>query len=85
MKQMDTILRAVGVKTKECRLDEKGRGSFFSPLAKKSQRAAENITREEDAPGGDHRDSSSSPLGETSLPCPDRSHGGDGNKQAGAN
>ncbi|NXV74087.1 TMCO4 protein, partial [Atlantisia rogersi] len=59
MKQMDTILKAVGVKTKECQLEEKGRGSLFSPLAKKSQQAAgsesqeENTMREEDAADGE--------------------------------
>uniref|UniRef100_A0A452IPK8 Uncharacterized protein n=1 Tax=Gopherus agassizii TaxID=38772 RepID=A0A452IPK8_9SAUR len=30
MKQMDTILKAVGIKTKECRLEEKGNPSLFS-------------------------------------------------------
>ncbi|NXP25525.1 TMCO4 protein, partial [Scytalopus superciliaris] len=40
MKQMDTILKAVGVKTKECPPEEKGSGSLFPPLAKKSQREA---------------------------------------------
>ncbi|KAK4809838.1 hypothetical protein QYF61_021298, partial [Mycteria americana] len=48
MKQMDTILKAVGIKTKECQLEEKGSGSLFSPLAKKSQRAAGSKTREEE-------------------------------------
>ncbi|XP_010137690.1 PREDICTED: transmembrane and coiled-coil domain-containing protein 4 [Buceros rhinoceros silvestris] len=40
MKQMDTILRAVGVRTKESRLEEKGSVSLVSPPAKKSQQAA---------------------------------------------
>lgn len=48
MKQMDTILKAVGIKTKECRQEEKGSTSLFSPLAKKSQRAAGSETWEED-------------------------------------
>ncbi|KAM9256290.1 LOW QUALITY PROTEIN: transmembrane and coiled-coil domain-containing protein 4 [Cariama cristata] len=97
MKQMDTILKAVGIKTKECRLEEKGSGSLFSPRAKKSQRAAgsetreeENTVREEDAADGEalpashaqHRDSPSSLLGETSLPCPDCSNSEDSKKQA---
>lgn len=95
MKQMDTILKAVGIKTKECRLEEKGSGSLFSPLAKKSQQAAgsepqENAVREEDAADGEalpashahRRDSPSCLLGETSLPCPDRSNSGDSKKQA---
>ncbi|NXJ53950.1 TMCO4 protein, partial [Spizaetus tyrannus] len=97
MKQMDTILKAVGIKTRECQLEEKGSGSLFSPLAKKSQRAAgsetrkeENTVREEDAadsealPAGHahHHDSPSYRLGETSLPCPDCSNSGDSKKQA---
>lgn len=95
MKQMDTILKAVGIKTKECRLEEKGSGSLFSPLAEKSQRAAgsetrKNTVREEDASDGEAvpaghahgRDSPSSLLGETSLPCPDCSTSGDSKKQA---
>ncbi|NWW54412.1 TMCO4 protein, partial [Pedionomus torquatus] len=54
MKQMDTILKAVGIKTKECRLEERGSGSLFSPPAEKPQQAAgsgtqENTVREEDA------------------------------------
>ncbi|NWY60386.1 TMCO4 protein, partial [Chionis minor] len=58
MKQMDTILKAVGVKTKECRLEEKGSSSLFSSLAEKSQQAAGSETRdntvpEEDAAGGE--------------------------------
>ncbi|NXC74576.1 TMCO4 protein, partial [Anhinga anhinga] len=97
MKQMDTILKAVGVKTKDCRQEEKGSGSLFSPLAKKSQQAAgsktgeeENAVQEEDAAGGEalaaslaHRPDSPSCLsGEASLPCPDCSNSGDSKKQA---
>ncbi|NXM44940.1 TMCO4 protein, partial [Gymnorhina tibicen] len=121
MKQMDTILRAVGIKTKECQPEEKGSGSLFSPQAKKSQRAAgskargeentrkeedeaggeavpagskargeENTRKEEDEAGGEavpagcaHRqDSSSSALGEPSLPCPDCSHSTDSKGRA---
>ncbi|NWV19609.1 TMCO4 protein, partial [Origma solitaria] len=92
MKQMDTILKAVGIKTKDCQLEEKGSGSLFSPLAKKSQRAAgseargeESTRREEDEAGGEplpagcahQQDSSSSSLGEPSLPSPDCSHSRD--------
>ncbi|XP_021272923.1 transmembrane and coiled-coil domain-containing protein 4 isoform X2 [Numida meleagris] len=44
MKQMDTILKAVGIKTKE----EKGSTGLFSPLAKKSQQAAGSETQEEE-------------------------------------
>ncbi|NXI37284.1 TMCO4 protein, partial [Galbula dea] len=47
MKQMDTILKAVGIKTKECRLEEKGSASLFSPPAKKSQQAEGSETQEE--------------------------------------
>ncbi|NWX11461.1 TMCO4 protein, partial [Aegotheles bennettii] len=93
MKQMDTILKAVGIKTKDCRLEEKGSSSLFSPLAKKSQQAAgsesqeeERTMREEDValPAGraHHHDSPSSVLRETSLPCPDSSDSGDSKKQA---
>uniref|UniRef100_A0A8B9PZ88 Transmembrane and coiled-coil domains 4 n=1 Tax=Apteryx owenii TaxID=8824 RepID=A0A8B9PZ88_APTOW len=53
MKQMDTILKAVGIKTKECRLEEKGSASLFSPPAKKTQQAAGSEARQdEDAAGG---------------------------------
>uniref|UniRef100_A0A8C3Q1F1 Transmembrane and coiled-coil domains 4 n=1 Tax=Chrysolophus pictus TaxID=9089 RepID=A0A8C3Q1F1_CHRPC len=48
MKQMDMILKAVGIKTKECQQEEKGTARLFSPLAKKSQRAAGSETREEE-------------------------------------
>ncbi|NXF34037.1 TMCO4 protein, partial [Nyctibius bracteatus] len=89
MKQMDTILRAVGIKTKEGQLEEKGGSSLFSPLAKKSQQAAGSETREEEDtvreeaaadgeafPAGHahRRDSPSCLSGETSLPCPDCSN-----------
>ncbi|NXU56137.1 TMCO4 protein, partial [Turnix velox] len=47
MKQMDTILRAVGVKTKECRLEEKGSTGLFSPPAEKSQQGAGSEAQEE--------------------------------------
>lgn len=60
MKQMDTILKAVGIKTKECQQEEKGSTRLFSPLAKKSQRAAgsetqgeENTVQEEDGADSD--------------------------------
>ncbi|NXK24228.1 TMCO4 protein, partial [Arenaria interpres] len=97
MKQMDTILKAVGIKTKEWRQDEGGSGSLISPPAEKPQRAAgsgtweeENTLREEDAaerealPAGHAhgRDSPSWISGETSLPCPDCSSSGDGETQA---
>ncbi|NXK97680.1 TMCO4 protein, partial [Formicarius rufipectus] len=42
MKQMDTILKAVGIKTKECPPEEKGSGSLFPSLATKSQREADS-------------------------------------------
>uniref|UniRef100_A0A8C5TYE9 Transmembrane and coiled-coil domains 4 n=1 Tax=Malurus cyaneus samueli TaxID=2593467 RepID=A0A8C5TYE9_9PASS len=61
MKQMDTILKAVGIKTKECQPEEKGSGSLFSPLAKISQRAGGSETRGEENTG------SSCP---PSAPCP---------------
>uniref|UniRef100_A0A669QQE2 Transmembrane and coiled-coil domains 4 n=1 Tax=Phasianus colchicus TaxID=9054 RepID=A0A669QQE2_PHACC len=48
MKQMDMILKAVGIKTKEYQQEEKGSTRLFSPLAKKSQRAAGSETREEE-------------------------------------
>ncbi|OXB77288.1 UNVERIFIED_CONTAM: hypothetical protein H355_002280 [Colinus virginianus] len=60
MKQMDTILKAVGIKTKECRQEEKGSTGLFSPQAKKSQQAAgseaqeeENTVQEEDGADSD--------------------------------
>ncbi|NXE70830.1 TMCO4 protein, partial [Calcarius ornatus] len=97
MKQMDTILKAVGIKTKDCQLEERGSGSLFSPQAKKSQRAAgseargeENTRKEEDEAGSEalpagcaHRQNSpSSALGEPSPPCPDCSHSTDSKDQA---
>ncbi|XP_054503793.2 transmembrane and coiled-coil domain-containing protein 4 [Agelaius phoeniceus] len=97
MKQMDTILKAVGIKTKDCQLEERSSGSLFSPQAKKSQRAAgseaqgeENTRKEEDEAGSEalpagcaHRqNSSSSALGEPSPPCPDCSHSTDSKDQA---
>ncbi|XP_014112682.1 PREDICTED: transmembrane and coiled-coil domain-containing protein 4 isoform X2 [Pseudopodoces humilis] len=97
MKQMDTILKAVGIKTKEFQPMEKGSGSRFSPQAKKSQRAAgskaqgeKNTKKEEDEAGGEalpasctHRqNSSSSARGEPSPPCPDCSHSTDSKEQA---
>ncbi|XP_041871764.1 transmembrane and coiled-coil domain-containing protein 4 isoform X2 [Corvus kubaryi] len=97
MKQMDTILKAVGIKTKECQPEEKGSGSLFSPQAKKSQQAAgseargeEDTGKEEDEAGGEAvpagcahgQDSSSSALGEPSLPCPHCSHSTDSKGQA---
>ncbi|NXM01364.1 TMCO4 protein, partial [Tyrannus savana] len=90
MKQMDTILKAVGIKTKECQLAEKGSGSLFPSLAKKSlweagseAQGEENTGKEEDegeafpASCTHQRDSSSSLLGKPCLPCPDCSHSRD--------
>ncbi|XP_062449308.1 transmembrane and coiled-coil domain-containing protein 4 [Rhea pennata] len=61
MKQMDTILKAVGVKTKECWLDEKGSASLCSHPARKAQQAAhsearaeQRAVRGEDAADGAH-------------------------------
>uniref|UniRef100_A0A493T3Q6 Transmembrane and coiled-coil domains 4 n=1 Tax=Anas platyrhynchos platyrhynchos TaxID=8840 RepID=A0A493T3Q6_ANAPP len=61
MKQMDTILKAVGIKTKECRLEEKAGAGLFPPPAKKSQQEAggetqeeENTVQEEDGAGSGH-------------------------------
>lgn len=89
MKQMDTILKAVGIKTKDCQLEEKGSGSLFSPLAKKSQRAAssetreeENTVREEDAADGEALPASHAHRRETSLPYPECSNSGDSKRQA---
>ncbi|NWW83651.1 TMCO4 protein, partial [Rhynochetos jubatus] len=97
MKQMDMILKAVGIKTKECRLEEKSSSSPFSPLAKTSQQAAdsearkeENTVQEKDAAEGEafpagrahHHDSPSCPLGEPSLPCPGSSKSRDSESQA---
>uniref|UniRef100_A0A8C2U968 Transmembrane and coiled-coil domains 4 n=1 Tax=Coturnix japonica TaxID=93934 RepID=A0A8C2U968_COTJA len=72
MKQMDVILKAVGIKTKECRQEEKGSVSLFSPLAKKSQQAAgsetqeeENTVQEEDGADSDCQ----APTASTSVSC----------------
>ncbi|NXG43026.1 TMCO4 protein, partial [Psilopogon haemacephalus] len=40
MKQMDTILKAVGIKTRECWQEEKGSSSLCNPAARKAQQAA---------------------------------------------
>ncbi|NWI97031.1 TMCO4 protein, partial [Pitta sordida] len=71
MKQMDMILRAVGVKTKECQLEEKGSGSLFPPLAKKSQQeevseaqGEEKSREEEDEAGGEALPAGSEAQGE---------------------
>ncbi|NXD86677.1 TMCO4 protein, partial [Halcyon senegalensis] len=60
MKQMDTILKAVGVKTKGCRPEEKGSSSLCSPPAPRAQRAVDgesgegrNPACEEDAADSD--------------------------------
>lgn len=94
---MDTILKAVGIKTKECQLEEKGSGSLFPPQAKQSQRAAgrealgeENTRKEKDEVGSEalpancahQQNSSSTALGESSPPCPDCSHSTDSKDQA---
>lgn len=57
---MDTILRAVGVRTKDSRLEEKGSVSLVSPPGKKSQQAAgseapqeEDTVREEEEGAAD--------------------------------
>ncbi|XP_068772247.1 transmembrane and coiled-coil domain-containing protein 4 [Struthio camelus] len=72
MRQMDTILKAVGIKTKECRLEDKGSAGLFSPPAKKTQQAAggeareeERTVRDEDAADGGHW--SWEPVASTSL------------------
>ncbi|XP_065277456.1 transmembrane and coiled-coil domain-containing protein 4 [Emys orbicularis] len=51
MKQMDTILKAVGIKTKECRLEEKGNLSLFSNQGEQRQPTAES--QEEESTLGD--------------------------------
>ncbi|XP_025068936.1 transmembrane and coiled-coil domain-containing protein 4 isoform X3 [Alligator sinensis] len=49
MKQMDTILKAVGIKTKDCRLEEMGSTSLFSSQGKKRQEPADNETQGENS------------------------------------
>lgn len=53
MKQMDTILKAVGIKTKECRLEEKGNPSLFSNQGEKDQPTAGSGSQEEESTLGD--------------------------------
>nr|XP_008165542.1 transmembrane and coiled-coil domain-containing protein 4 isoform X1 [Chrysemys picta bellii]XP_008165543.1 transmembrane and coiled-coil domain-containing protein 4 isoform X1 [Chrysemys picta bellii] len=53
MKQMDTILKAVGIKTKECRLEEKGNPSLFSNQGEKRQPTADSESQEEESTLGD--------------------------------
>ncbi|XP_030363457.1 transmembrane and coiled-coil domain-containing protein 4 isoform X3 [Strigops habroptila] len=65
MKQMDTILKAVGIKTKE----EKGSGSLSSPPARKSEHAAGSGTREEEGSGQEEEDASEAVP--ASAHCPD--------------
>ncbi|XP_030319388.1 transmembrane and coiled-coil domain-containing protein 4 [Calypte anna] len=86
MKQMDTILKAVGIKTKDSHLEEKGSSGLSFPLSKKSQQAAgsqtgkeANSVQEEDVADVEalpaihthHQDSPSCLQGGTLLPCPD--------------
>uniref|UniRef100_A0A8C3SYR2 Transmembrane and coiled-coil domains 4 n=1 Tax=Chelydra serpentina TaxID=8475 RepID=A0A8C3SYR2_CHESE len=54
MKQMDTILKAVGIKTKECRLEEKGNPSLFSSQSEKRQPTADSERQEEESTLGDN-------------------------------
>ncbi|XP_038232315.2 transmembrane and coiled-coil domain-containing protein 4 [Dermochelys coriacea] len=54
MKQMDTILKAVGIKTKECHLEEKGNPSLFSNQGEKRQPTAASESEEEESTLGDH-------------------------------
>ncbi|XP_027685729.2 transmembrane and coiled-coil domain-containing protein 4 isoform X2 [Chelonia mydas] len=53
MKQMDTILKAVGIKTKECRLEEKGNPSPFSSQGERRQPTADRESQEEESTLGD--------------------------------
>ncbi|CAM2104396.1 unnamed protein product [Caretta caretta] len=53
MKQMDTILKAVGIKTKECRLEEKGNPSPFSSQGERRQPTADGESQEEESTLGD--------------------------------
>ncbi|XP_050787285.1 transmembrane and coiled-coil domain-containing protein 4 isoform X1 [Gopherus flavomarginatus] len=55
MKQMDTILKAVGIKTKECRLEEKGNPSLFSNQGEKSQTTAGSESQAEESTLGDDK------------------------------
>ncbi|XP_071623491.1 transmembrane and coiled-coil domain-containing protein 4 isoform X2 [Heliangelus exortis] len=86
MKQMDIILKAVGIKTKDSHLEEKGSSGLSFPLSKKSQQAAgsqtgkeANSVQEEDVADVEalpaihthHQDSPSCLQGGTLLPCPD--------------
>ncbi|XP_066838423.1 transmembrane and coiled-coil domain-containing protein 4 isoform X2 [Anser cygnoides] len=94
MKQMDTILKAVGIKTKECRLEEKGGAGLFCPVAKKSQQEAgsetqeeENTVQEEDGAGGGHwawAPTASTSLNSGRLSSVPTDTSGDGELAAGA-
>nr|XP_047923245.1 transmembrane and coiled-coil domain-containing protein 4 isoform X3 [Anser cygnoides] len=94
MKQMDTILKAVGIKTKECRPEEKGGAGLFCPLAKKSQQEAgsetreeENTVQEEDGAGGGHwawAPTASTSLNSGHLSSVPTDTSGDGKLAAGA-
>ncbi|CAM5166399.1 unnamed protein product [Eretmochelys imbricata] len=53
MKQMDTILKAVGIKTKECRLEEKGNPSPFSSQGERREPTADGESQEEESTLGD--------------------------------
>uniref|UniRef100_A0A8C8S9F7 Transmembrane and coiled-coil domains 4 n=1 Tax=Pelusios castaneus TaxID=367368 RepID=A0A8C8S9F7_9SAUR len=53
MKQMDTILKAVGIKTKECRLEERGNPSLLSNQDEKKQQPADSGNQEEESASGD--------------------------------
>ncbi|CAM4578623.1 unnamed protein product [Lepidochelys kempii] len=53
MKQMDTILKAVGIKTKEGRLEEKGNPSPFSSQGERREPTADGESQEEESTLGD--------------------------------
>lgn len=89
MKQMDTILKAVGIKTKECWQEKKGSSSLCNPAAKKPQQAAgskpgdeEGTEPEQDGAGSEAlpaaQHPSRCPRGDTSVPSP---HSGDRQQQ----
>ncbi|XP_074831668.1 transmembrane and coiled-coil domain-containing protein 4 isoform X2 [Carettochelys insculpta] len=54
MKQMDTILKAVGIKTKECHLEEKRNPSLLSNQGEKRQQPVEDGSQKEEGTLGNH-------------------------------
>ncbi|XP_068018808.1 transmembrane and coiled-coil domain-containing protein 4 isoform X1 [Melanerpes formicivorus] len=72
MKQMDTILKAVGIKTKECWQEEKGSSSLCKPAAEEPEQAAGRQPGAEGSrePGQGGAGAEALPPARQPCPCP---------------